>query len=126
MSDPPHYAAPDSAPYDLRAWLLNSSSIHLEWTSRQNPDEHLDIIGYIVAYGEAGASTRNEVNITTTELSYSYGITGLKPWTEYIMTVYSVNEVNRSPGSTPYTARTASAGAYITERYIYSTNDCIL
>lgn len=81
--------------------------------SRQNPVQNLDLLGYIVAYGEAGASTRNEVNISTTELSYSYDISGLKPWTEYIMTVYSVNEIGRSPGSTPFTTSTASAGEYI-------------
>ena len=84
--------------------------------SRQNPVENLDLLGYIVAYGEAGASTRNEVNISTTELSFAYDITGLKPWTEYIMTVYSVNEIGRSPGSTPFTTSTASAGECTTKQ----------
>lgn len=109
------YAVPDDAPFDLRAWLLDSSSIHLEWTARQNPEGNLDILGYVVAYGEAGLSTRNEVTVNVTDLSYAYDITGLKPWTEYIMTVYSINEVGRSPGSTPYTTRTASAGECVTE-----------
>lgn len=110
---PYSYSAPDSAPFDLRAWLLDAYSIHLEWTAPRSPAGDLDILQYIVAYEEAGSSNRTEVIIdasTGTDQNYAYDIAGLQPYREYIMTVYSVNEVDRSPGSTPYTTRTATAG----------------
>ena len=107
----------------------------MEWNPPSTEDHQLTITQYVVFYNKVGDSNIFQMTApaTTSDDRHTYDITGLDPYTDYVVVVHATNSAGRSPGSLPHPIRTASAGestplidcSALIEFYVIFDNSCI-
>lgn len=104
------FAAPNSAPVGVSATATSPLSIQVQWSSPPAPDNQLPIQTYTVSYQLVGNSA-SSFNKTVTAVqgdTHSTDIMGLRAYKQYVITVYSNNDLGQSPPSDQVTVRTLS------------------
>ena len=99
-----HSTAPGVPPEIINVSTVNPSIIHVSWGEVPCPQRNGEITGYIVEYSRRGGGMQTRVNVSRDEGSTS--ITGLDPFTEYIIRVAAVNSIGTGPFSDPVNVTT--------------------
>jgi len=66
--------------------------------------------GYLLHYHEHGVVESNQSAVINDGNAISFHLTGLQPWTNYIILLAAVNNVGRSNFTEPTAARTHESG----------------
>ena len=99
------HAAPTVAPDVLTNTSIQSRSLDVAWRAVPCPHQRGPITGYRLRYG----IDTSIVNITGEGIR-QHVLTGLTPFTNYILQVAAVNDGGTGPYSTPLTVQTLQDG----------------